>query len=104
VPAGGAIVAVFVTLPSVAVTVALTVKVTLPPLVPLRHEQFGVPALVRRGEIVTLLAESEGLRVTTNGQVREDAPQGARVRVVNQSSQTEVVGRVVNATTIAVAF
>jgi flagella basal body P-ring formation protein FlgA len=79
-------------------------KVSLPPLTALRHEQFGQPALVRRGEIVTLLAESAGLRITTNGEVREDAPRGAQVRVVNQSSQAEVVGRVMDARTIAVAF
>ena len=79
-------------------------KITLPPLMPLRHEQLGAPVLVRRGEVVTLIAESPGLRVTTTGEVREDAPRGAQVRVVNQSSKAEVVGRVVDGTTVAVAF
>jgi flagella basal body P-ring formation protein FlgA len=79
-------------------------KVTLPPLMPLRHEQLGAPVLVRRGEVVTLLVESASLRITTTGEVREDAPRGAQVRVINQSSQAEVVGRVVDAATIAVAF
>lgn len=79
-------------------------KIALPPLMPLRHEQFAAPVVVKRGEVVTLLAESAGLRITTNGEVREDAPQGAQVRVVNQSSRTEVIGRVVDARTIAVPF
>jgi flagella basal body P-ring formation protein FlgA len=79
-------------------------RVAIPTLAPLRHDQLRAPAVVRRGDVVTLLAESAGLRVTTRGEVREDAPQGAQVRVWNVASGKEVVGRVMDARTVAVAF
>jgi len=79
-------------------------KMALPPLTPLRHEQLGTPALVRRGEVVTLVAESGALVITTTGEVRENAARGDQVHVLNQSSGAEVVGRVVDERTVAVAF
>jgi flagella basal body P-ring formation protein FlgA len=79
-------------------------RVAIPALMPLRHDQLRAPAVVRRGDIVTLLAESAGLRITTKGEVREDAPRDAQVRVWNLASRKEVVGRVVDEQTIAVAF
>jgi flagella basal body P-ring formation protein FlgA len=72
--------------------------------VPLRHEQLQAPAVVRRGDVVTLLAESAGLRITVPGEVREDAARGGQVRVLNRSSQKEVVGRVVDGATVWVQF
>jgi flagella basal body P-ring formation protein FlgA len=79
-------------------------KVALAPFTALRHQQLGAPALVRRGDVVTLLVECAGLRITTKGEVREDAPRGAQVRVLNRRSRREVVGRVMDATTIGVPF
>jgi flagella basal body P-ring formation protein FlgA len=79
-------------------------RVGIPVLAPLRHDQLRAPAMVRRGDVVTLLAESAGLRITTRGEVREDAPQNGQVRVWNAASHKEVVGRVVDAGTVAVGF
>lgn len=50
--------------------------------------------LVKRGELVTLLLDGDGFRITTQGQASEDARRGDVVRVVNVSSRREVVGRV----------
>lgn len=79
-------------------------KVSLPALTPIRYDQLVAPAVVHRGDVVTLLVESEGLRITTKGEVREDAPLNAQARVWNLGSRKEVVGRVVDASTIAVTF
>lgn len=79
-------------------------KVGISALTPLRHDQLDAPAVVHRGDIVTLLVESGALRITAKGEVREDAPFNAQARVWNLGSRKEVVGRVVDASTIAVTF
>jgi flagella basal body P-ring formation protein FlgA len=67
----------------------------------LRSAQAGevvTPRLIRprlaikRGELVTLLLEGEGFRISTQGQASEDGRRGETVRVVNLSSKREVVG------------
>jgi flagella basal body P-ring formation protein FlgA len=47
---------------------------------------------VKRGELVTLLLEGDGFRITTQGQANEDARRGDAVRVLNISSKREVLG------------
>ncbi len=79
-------------------------RVGIPLLAPLRHDQLQAPVVVRRGDVVMLLAESTGLRITTRGEVRENAPQNGQVRVWNAASHKEVVGRVVDAGTVEVGF
>jgi flagella basal body P-ring formation protein FlgA len=48
---------------------------------------------IKRGELVTLLLEGGGFRITTQGQASEDARRGDTVHVVNVASKREVVGR-----------
>jgi flagella basal body P-ring formation protein FlgA len=48
--------------------------------------------VVKRGELVTLLLEGEGFRITTQAQASEDGRRGEAVRVLNVSSKREVVG------------
>jgi flagella basal body P-ring formation protein FlgA len=47
---------------------------------------------VKRGELVTLLLEGDGFRITTQGQVNDDARRGDAVRVLNVASKREVIG------------
>jgi flagella basal body P-ring formation protein FlgA len=49
---------------------------------------------VKRGDLVTLLLEGNGFRITTQGQASEDARRGGAVRVLNVASKREVVGLV----------
>ncbi len=79
-------------------------RVAISALMPLRHDQLGEPLAVRRGDVVTLVVESGGLRITTKGEVREDAPRERQVRVWNLGSRREVVGRVVDGKTVVVSF
>jgi flagella basal body P-ring formation protein FlgA len=50
--------------------------------------------VVRRNEMVTLIVEGQGFRITTRGQVTEEGRRGDTVRVVNPASKRELVGRV----------
>jgi flagella basal body P-ring formation protein FlgA len=84
--------------------IGMEARAPISALTPLRHDQLGAPVLVRRGDIVTLVAESGALRITTKGEVREDAARASQVRVWNLGSRREVIGRVVDGKTVVVPF
>ncbi len=70
----------------------------------LRKSMVEEPPLVKKGDYVTLLAENEGFRITTVGEVREEGRQGDRVKVLNISSKKEIYGRVLDSQTVQVDF
>lgn len=84
--------------------VGLTVRQPLMPWAPVRREQLGTSALVRRGDAVLIVATSGALRITTPGEVRADAARGESVAVLNRASGKQIVGRVVDARTVQVEF
>jgi len=71
---------------------------------PIRRQDVAVPPVVHRGDVVLLVAQRAGLRITTPGEVREDAALSQSVRVVNRSSRKEVTGSVLDASTVVVDF
>jgi len=79
-------------------------RTPLIPYTPIRRDQLESPAAVRRGDVVLLVAERNGLRITAPGEVRADAGLGEQVRVVNRISRKDLVGRVRDASTVAVDF
>jgi flagella basal body P-ring formation protein FlgA len=79
-------------------------RTPLVPYVPIRRDQLESPAAVHRGDVVLLVAERSGLRITAPGEVRNDAGLGEQVRVLNRVSRKDVVGRVRDASTVAVEF
>lgn len=60
--------------------------------------------VVRRGEPVTLVVESPGLRVTALGTAQEDGRRGEPVRVVNPTSRREILGLVEGPGLVRVPF
>jgi flagella basal body P-ring formation protein FlgA len=76
----------------------------LVPYQPIRRDQLEAPVAVHRGDVVLLVAERNGLRITAPGEVRDDAGLGEQVRVVNRASRKDLVGRVRDASTVAVEF
>jgi flagella basal body P-ring formation protein FlgA len=70
----------------------------------LRSDLVELPPLVRRGDIVTLLAESQSLKVTTLGEVRKTGRLGERIQVINLDSRKVLYGRVIDAKTVKVEF
>lgn len=70
----------------------------------LRKSMVEVPPVVKRGDLVTLLAENEGFRITTMGEVKEEGRQGEIVKVLNISSRKEIFGRVLDGQTVQVDF
>lgn len=79
-------------------------QVPLVPFTPIKREQLAPAAAVHRGDVVLLIAERGPLRITAAGEVREDAGVGQQVRVVNRVSRKDLVGRVIDGSTVAVEF
>ena len=79
-------------------------RASLSPWTPIRHEQLVAPTAVHRGDVVLLVAQRGALRITAPGEVRADAAAGEPVRVTNRASQKSLVGRVLDASTVAVEF
>ena len=60
--------------------------------------------IVNRGDMVTILAEMGGIRVTAPGRILEKGCQGESIRVQNAVSKKNINARVVNDSTVMVDF
>jgi flagellar basal body P-ring formation protein FlgA len=74
------------------------------PREPLSSDLVELPPLVKQGDVVMISAESETLRVSALGQVKEKGRRGERIRVLNLDSKKEVYALVVDGSTVQVEF
>jgi len=70
----------------------------------LRSDLIGLPPLVSRGDVVSIVAETKGLRITALGIVKENGYRGGVVRVVNLDSKKGIYARVMDPNTVKVSF
>ncbi|MBN2467052.1 MAG: flagellar basal body P-ring formation protein FlgA [Deltaproteobacteria bacterium] len=70
----------------------------------LRTDLLEFPPVVKRGDVVTIVAESGTLRVSTIGEVRQKGYKGEKIKVVNFDSKKEIYARVVDSNTVVVDF
>jgi len=70
----------------------------------LTSDHIELPPMVRRGDVVLILAESDGLKITALGQVSKRGCRGDRIRVVNLDSKKAVYARIVDSNTVEVDF
>ncbi len=70
----------------------------------LRADLVEFPFLVRRGDIVSIIAESDSLRITALGEVKEKGRKGQRIRVINLDSKKGIYARVLDSNTVVVNF
>ncbi|EDM73067.1 putative flagellar basal-body P-ring formation protein FlgA [Roseobacter sp. AzwK-3b] len=61
---------------------------------PIRLTDIGEPAVVDRNQMVSLIFESHGLRIATEGRALDRAGVGEMIRVMNMSSRATVSGEV----------
>jgi flagella basal body P-ring formation protein FlgA len=61
---------------------------------PISLTDVGPPALVERNQIVPLIYEVNGLRISAEGRSLARAGPGEYVRVMNMSSRTTIMGQV----------
>ena len=70
----------------------------------LMAELIELPPLVKRGDVVMIIAKSDGLRISAIGAVKEKGHRGERIRVVNLDSKREIYARVLDSNTVKVDF
>ena len=70
----------------------------------LRPNLVEFPPLVKRGDMVVIIAESQGLKITTIGQVKKKGRRGERIPVVNLDSQKIIYARVLDSKTVKIEF
>lgn len=70
----------------------------------LRPNLIELPPLVKRGDVVVIIAETEGLKVTALGEVKKKGRIGERIPVINYDSRKILYARVVDANTVKVEF
>ena len=71
---------------------------------PLRADSIELPPLVKRGDLVVIIAQSKSLTITTLGQVKKKGRLGERIPVVNLDSKKILHARVRDANTVQVDF
>ena len=71
---------------------------------PLRTNLVEFPPLVKRGDIVVIIAETGGLKITALGQVKKKGRLGESIPVINYDSKKILYARVLDSSTVKVEF
>ena len=71
---------------------------------PVRTDLVERVPLVKSGQMVTIVAENEVLKISVSGKAHSSGAEGDTIWVQNLTSLKEIPARVINATTVQVAF
>lgn len=71
---------------------------------PVRADRVETMPLIKPGQMVTIVAENEVLKISVSGKARSAGAEGDTIRVQNLTSLKEIAAVVVSATTVQVAF
>ncbi len=88
--------------PSLAV--GQTLKAALTAGEPVRDRNLTKSIMVRRGDMVTIIAQQGGLTVSASGQARQDGALGDTIGIVNLNSKKVVNGRVIGPNQVEIIF
>ncbi|MCD6272106.1 MAG: flagellar basal body P-ring formation protein FlgA, partial [Deltaproteobacteria bacterium] len=77
---------------------------SIDPATVLRTDLVELPPIVKRGDIVTIVAEAGGMRITALGKIKKKGHKGERLKVINLNSKKEIYARVVDSSTVRVTF
>lgn len=79
-------------------------KTTLRPGAILYKRFLKKPKLVKRGDVVSIMAQTDHLKIRVPGRIESDGAIGDLIRVKNLMSRKEIYARVVNAEEVQVDF
>jgi flagella basal body P-ring formation protein FlgA len=71
---------------------------------PIRADQLERQPLIKSGQMVTIVAENDIIKISVAGKARSSGAEGDSIRVQNLTSLKEIPARVINATTVQVGF
>ena len=89
---------------TIAEAVGKETRAALPANAPVTLPALTSPLLVRRGDLVTVVVETPGMRLSTRGEALEPGAAGAQIRVRNRKSQQELAGQVVERGMVLVQY
>lgn len=69
---------------------------------PLRGDMVELVPLVKRGDVVQMVTQKAGLRVTALGEVRQSGAMGERIQVMNVDSRKILFAKVVDSRTVVI--
>jgi len=64
----------------------------------------NLPFIVNRGDIITLLAEGENIRVITRGKALESGKKGEKIKVLNVDSLKKIEGEIIDNKTVKISL
>lgn len=71
---------------------------------PVRADQIEKVPLVKSGQIVTIIAENGVMKISVSGKAHSSGAEGDVIRVQNLTSLKEIPAKVIDASTVQVAF
>lgn len=74
------------------------------PNVPVKPEQLEKVPLIKSGQLVTIMLETEWIRITVRGKAKNSGAAGDTIIVQNLNSLKDIPARVRDASTVVVAF
>jgi len=82
--------------------VGMTARRPLRPNQMLRVNDIAMAPTIHRGNVVTLMVQTENMTLTVQGRALEDAALGQPIRVVNTMSNKSLTGVVKDETTVTI--
>jgi len=76
--------------------IGMETKVPLAAEAPLPRTALVSPAVVKKGDLVTLIVETAAMKLTVLGEALEPGAIGAAIKVMNRSSKQAVAGKVID--------
>jgi flagella basal body P-ring formation protein FlgA len=71
---------------------------------PVRADQLEKIPLIKSGQMVTIVAENSVLKISVTGKANSSGAEGEIIRVQNLTSLKEIPAKVIDASTVQVAF
>lgn len=87
-----------------AVAMGSTLRTNLTAGDPVKDRNLTKSVMVRRGDMVTIIAQQGGLTVTASGQAKQDGALGDTISIMNLNSKKTVTGRVVGPDRVEIVF
>lgn len=79
-------------------------RITLKGNSPVKADQLEKVPLIKTGQLVTMIAENDRIRITVTGKAKNAGAEGDTITVQNLSSLKEIPARVIDAGTVMVVF
>ena len=70
----------------------------------MRSDHIELPPLVKSGDIVKIVIESDGFKITTLGKAKQKGRRGEMIKVINVDSRKAIYARVLDSTCVKVDY